>query len=761
MMQGTTQDATHDTIPETPQGTGAQESDPQSPARQTDSEEADLATVPGAPAVPAEPSGNKQSFGNEQSSGNEQLIPGTNPEASAQTPDAPAGIGLQSAAEPPVGQSGESVAEAANIPNSDDSHGNSLDDIAAANRNVVKDGTYVIFSNVGEGLVLDVASGSMDDDANVQIWPDNGSGAQRWNVSKDAKGYLTIVNAQSGKALDVFCGLPQPDTNVQQYRPNGLPAQKWVAIPDGHGGIVLRSGVSGDVPFALDVLFGRPEAGTNVQIYNANGLPAQSWRFVRYPDVPDAIRAYWDAHQELGRPLAPAVKSSDGSISQQFTNGTVINDPERAVSSDIWTRWTQEGGARGQLGEALDDIVVKRSDGGYEKRFAHGLIRTGNVGFDPVIAIGGDIYDYWLSHQGIGQPTSNRGDSVGNGHWQRFERGSVYESPSSGTHFVGGDILGNFIATGAEHGFLGYPIADESPLSGGSSQVFEHGQIHWSPSTGAHFTRGGIQNYWEANGWQDGWLGYPIGDEIYNLRDGGASQAFQNGHVFWSAASGSHAVYGAIRDQYAALAWENSSLGYPTSDEYDWGKGRAQNFQGGMLTWNGCGKRGWQNPGQYFQVSSCDVTVLQNGMFGFASPSRIGMSATREQAIEAMISRAYDYMGTRYVWDYALQPGVGVDCAGLVMQALYAGGLNISADYNPSNHWYDPYHSHDANNMAADGRFMHVGLGDRQRGDLITWPGHIAIYLGNDQIIEANVPAVRINSLWAYGTPNGVLRPFV
>ena len=63
--------------------------------------------------------------------------------------------------------------------------------------------------------------------------------------------------------------------------------------------------------------------------------------------------------------------------------------------------------------------------------------------------------------------------------------------------------------------------------------------------------------------------------------------------------------------------------------------------------------------------------------------------------------------------------------------------------------------------MWDQGRFKHVSLSERQRGDIISWQGHVAIYLGNDQIIEAAGSSVRVNNLWYLGTPRGVLRAFV
>ena len=175
---------------------------------------------------------------------------------------------------------------------------------------------------------------------------------------------------------------------------------------------------------------------------------------------------------------------------------------------------------------------------------------------------------------------------------------------------------------------------------------------------------------------------------------------------------------------------------------------------------------GYQNPLQYYQVSNKSVTVphLGEGTFGYRTESRIPYNATREDCVNAMIQRAYDYMGTQYVWDYACAPGVGVDCAGLVLQCLYATGMDLSP-MNPWDHYYlglsGGWHSAYANYMWTNGRFQHVSLSQRQRGDIISWNGHVAIYIGNDQVIEAAPPRVRISNLWYLGTPRGVLRPFV
>lgn len=183
-------------------------------------------------------------------------------------------------------------------------------------------------------------------------------------------------------------------------------------------------------------------------------------------------------------------------------------------------------------------------------------------------------------------------------------------------------------------------------------------------------------------------------------------------------------------------------------------------------------KTGYQNPSGYYQLSSKNVYFNGYGSsFDYATPSRIAKSATRSQAIEAFIDRAYDYRGTDYVWNWSKRPGEGVDCIGLVFQCAYACGMDLDGgtknfdDFNPYTHYMtgaNGWHSHDADNMWNYGKVQHLSLSQRERGDVIYWPGHVAIYLGNDKIIEAFGDDVHVTSLWSHrSSPTGVMRFFV
>ena len=154
----------------------------------------------------------------------------------------------------------------------------------------------------------------------------------------------------------------------------------------------------------------------------------------------------------------------------------------------------------------------------------------------------------------------------------------------------------------------------------------------------------------------------------------------------------------------------------------------------------------------------------------YASPNEITPISTRSDCIETMIGLAYDYMGTPYVVGASGAPGQGVDCSGLVMQALFAAGLDVSP-INPVRHSY-PGYEYESANMWASSKFMHVPYSQRQRGDLIFYSNssgrviHVAIYLGNNQVIESwcepyNRVIVSPVITSFHGRVKGVARPFV
>lgn len=161
-----------------------------------------------------------------------------------------------------------------------------------------------------------------------------------------------------------------------------------------------------------------------------------------------------------------------------------------------------------------------------------------------------------------------------------------YPDPGA-TPVRNGAILPVWVAQGCAAGRLGAPVALDGPAAnGGISQSFQHGAVYWSPTSGAHTVWGGIRTEWGSQGFEAGRMGYPTSDEI-PAANGGIRQTFQYGALYWSPASGAHISWGGIRAAWGAQGYEAGPLGYPVTDEYALGTGIVgQDYQGGRITWS-------------------------------------------------------------------------------------------------------------------------------------------------------------------------------
>ena len=151
-----------------------------------------------------------------------------------------------------------------------------LDALAKAHASDLADGTYTVSTVLKDGMLLDVAGGSKSDRANVQLGGSNGGANQKWRVSHDSKGYVTLSNANSGKVLDVAGGSARNGANALQYSSNGGRNQKWVAVRSGSS-YRLVSALSQSL--VLDVAGWSTKDGANVDVWTSNGGANQQWKF--------------------------------------------------------------------------------------------------------------------------------------------------------------------------------------------------------------------------------------------------------------------------------------------------------------------------------------------------------------------------------------------------------------------------------------------------------------------------------------------------
>ncbi|MFO9711849.1 NlpC/P60 family protein (plasmid) [Lacticaseibacillus rhamnosus] len=144
---------------------------------------------------------------------------------------------------------------------------------------------------------------------------------------------------------------------------------------------------------------------------------------------------------------------------------------------------------------------------------------------------------------------------------------------------------------------------------------------------------------------------------------------------------------------------------------------------------------------------------LWYGIDSYVQPLQVtNPGAGRQAHIEAMINAAYQYLGKPWWAGCSSAPAWGVDCSGLVMQALYAAGINPTSA-SSTHHGY-PGNEWNSRNLFADPHFANVSWNDRQRGDLVFYyePGtrtiwHVAILLDPNTVIESWPPSVMVQPI--------------
>lgn len=152
-------------------------------------------------------------------------------------------------------------------------------------------------------------------------------------------------------------------------------------------------------------------------------------------------------------------------------------------------------------------------------------------------------------------------------------------------------IGARYEALGGAKGFLGAATTGVTvcPDSVGYYRHYNGGSIYWSPATGAHEVHGLIRQKWAGLGWERSSLGYPRTDETvgHDEKKEGRFNHFQGGSIYWHPQTGAFEVHGAILAKYRELGAEASLLGYPTTDETATPDrvGRFNHFQRGSIYW--------------------------------------------------------------------------------------------------------------------------------------------------------------------------------
>ena len=271
---------------------------------------------------------------------------------------------------------------------------------------------------------------------------------------------------------------------------------------------------------------------------------------------------------------------------------TALATPEGDADAAISHTWDAAGGDTGELGAKDGDVY--QVGAGYAQNFAGGKIYfTESTGahliygaiLDKYQALGGAAdsdLGFPTIDEGAGRATDSR-----NSTFSAADKPVIFWTPDNGAWVVRGAINAAWDKLGGSAGTLGVPTSDESWKGDVVSQPFTGGEVSWNAKTKAFTTSPAdlagqltgldvpgdattaIAAARRAVGGPQGTLGDEQGAQ-YKVGDG-VAQNFAGGTIFYSPATGAHAVTGDVLAKYRAAGGPQGDLGFPASNETDGG----------------------------------------------------------------------------------------------------------------------------------------------------------------------------------------------
>ena len=655
------------------------------------------------------------------------------------------------------------------------------------------DGTFVFYSGLGRNLVLDVSGGSTSSGANVQVWNANGTAAQRFiainahphvsageQVIADGMYQVNSV-ADTSKCLDVSAGSVSNGARIQTHGVNGTLAQGFKLSFDSSTGFYSIRCVKS--ARALDLAGGDIIPGGTVQQWDySDSAVHQRWRIES------------DAEGYLIRSVASNLvleRRADGSLTAAVENGSAaqhwtfsaftvsLSEGCYSICSDSANKYVDV--AKGSFADGAA-LQAYRGNGTMAQKF---WARKDNQGFYTFQCVNSAKYLSARSSNGaIVQVSSKDSDEA---KWSLeicFGRGIALKNKKTGKILSISGSSGSICCLD-ENGSAAQSWTF-TPVSVLSDGFYEFSPMH---ATGMRFEIAGGSRASGANARvyaSNGALGQrfwvrSVGGGWYSLTpccsalrlDVQGSSTVDGTNVRQWQGNGTNAQKWRFEmGEYGIKIV--SACGNKVLDVSGASTSNGANVQ--LWSYNGSASQAWratvasrpakigyQNPLRYPQVSSLTVKLPSycTGQFTYVTPSRIAIDATRADCVNAFIQRAYEYVGTRYIEPYSTAPGGAVDCSGFVLQCLYATGMDMGI-YNPYNHRWQAWQTYNSMNWYNNGTFMPVSVKNMQRGDVIYYRGHIAIYLGNGRMIDSwPNQGVGVHGVYERGNPIGAGRPYV
>ena len=273
------------------------------------------------------------------------------------------------------------------------------------------------------------------------------------------------------------------------------------------------------------------EPGTPTPEDEPDPPPQMDKRFVNpHADNPEAAAAYEAGYLEgaFGSHSQHPPESADEQFIDLWTEGNAAG-LARFRAYRMGFRAGIEAGLSGHEAVAQPNPAGERADAWIEGR---------DAGLRHAADVASTILAKALATEHFEAPSSvihsYRIDS-GWLYWQEFSpAGAVFAEVPGDAYALEQPVYETYQALGSFRDALGRPVGSTEPVGDarGRHSAFQHGEIYWTQTTGAHALLGKIGQRWAELGGHTSYLGYPTSSRLDELVAGGWATTFEHGDIF-------------------------------------------------------------------------------------------------------------------------------------------------------------------------------------------------------------------------------------